>query len=98
MMGAGACSPGHLSWLDVLARLGGAILFSLAIGLERFLHRKPVDFLPFVIISLASCALTVAILDLGSCSSDPHLSIFFAKSISGVMHGSDFLDQVVSFR
>src|SRR3546814_16769260 len=98
MMEAGAFSPVHLSWLDALARLGGAILFSLAIGLERFLHRKPVDFRPFVIISLASCALTVAILELGSRSSDPHLSIDPAKVISGVMTGIGFLGAGALFR
>src|SRR3546814_3545823 len=85
MMEAGAFSPVHLSWLDALARLGGAFLFSLAIGLERFLHRKPVDFRPFVIISLASCALPVAFLELGYRSSDPHLSIDPAKVLRGVM-------------
>src|SRR3546814_876575 len=98
MMEAGAFSPVHLSWLDALARLGGAILFSLAIGLERFLHRKPVDFRPFVIISLASCALTVAILELGYRSSDPHLSIDPAKVISGVMTGIGFLGAGALFR
>src|SRR3546814_19752955 len=98
MMEAGAFSPVHLPWLDALARLGGAILFSLAIGLERFLHRKPVDFRPFVIISLASCALTVAILEPGYRSSDPPLSIDPAQVISGVMTGIGFLGVGTLFR
>src|SRR3546814_12705078 len=56
------------------------------------------DFRPFFIISLASCSLTVAILELGYRSSDPHLSIYPAKVISGVMTCIGFLGAGALFR
>ena len=97
-MDAGSFSPLHFSWLDVLARLGGAILFSLAIGLERFLHRKPVDFRPFVIVSLASCALIIGLIEASFALSDPRLSIDPGRVMSGVMTGIGFLGAGALFR
>lgn len=97
-MEAGSFAPVHLGWLDALARIGLSVLFALAIGIERFVHKKPVDFRPFVIISVASCALSIAILDLGYRSTDPHLSIDPAKVMSGVMSGIGFLGAGALFR
>lgn len=95
---AAAFSPAHLSWADALLRIGAAVLFALAIGLERYLRRKPVDFRPFVIISLASCALAIGILDLAFRAADENLSIDPAKVISGVMSGIGFLGAGALFR
>ena len=53
-MELGTFAPVYLSWVDVLARVATAILLSLALGIERFLRKKPVDFRPFVINSLAA--------------------------------------------
>lgn len=97
-METGSFTPVHLEWADVLARIGASVLFALAIGIERLVHRKPVDFRPFVIIALASCALSIAILDLGYRSSDPHLAIDPAKVMSGVMTGIGFLGAGALFR
>jgi len=97
-MEVGSFGPVGLSWLDVLARVGAAFLFALSIGVERLVHKKPVDFRPFVIIAVASCALCMAILDLGHRASDPSLSIDPAKVISGVMTGIGFLGAGALFR
>ena len=95
---AAAFAPAHLSWADALLRVAAAVLFALAIGLERYLRRKPVDFRPFVIISLASCALAIGILDLAFRAADENLSIDPAKVISGVMSGIGFLGAGALFR
>ena len=98
MMEVGTFAPVHLSWLDALLRLGAAIAFAFAIGLERFVRKKPVDFRPFVIISLASCALSIGIIDLAYRTVDAHLSIDPAKVMSGVMTGIGFLGAGALFR
>ena len=72
-------------------RIGCSILLALAMGAERFIFKKPVDFRPFVIISLASCGLALLIGELPFTSSDENLSIDPAKVISGVMSGIGFL-------
>jgi len=94
----GAFSPAHIAWIDALARIAFAILFALSIGVERFVHKKPVDFRPFVIIALASCGLGLLVVELPFSSDDPNLSIDPAKVISGVMSGIGFLGAGALFR
>ncbi len=91
-------SPVHIAWEDAVARVAFAILFALSIGVERFVHKKPVDFRPFVIIALSSCGLGLLIIELPFTSSDPNLSIDPAKVISGVMTGIGFLGAGALFR
>lgn len=90
--------PDHIAWYDAIARLGFAILFALSIGIERFLHNKPVDFRPFVIIALSSCGLGLLAIQLPLTSADPNLSVDPAKVISGVMTGIGFLGAGALFR
>jgi putative Mg2+ transporter-C (MgtC) family protein len=97
-MDVSAFSPLHLSWIDVFARLGAASLFSLAIGVERFVRRKPVDFRPFVIVSLASSALIIGLVEASSAIPDPRLSIDPGRVMSGVMTGVGFLGAGALFR
>lgn len=97
-MEPGAFSPIHIGWVEALARVGLAILFALSIGVERFVHKKPVDFRPFVIIALASCGLGLMAVELPFTSSDPNLSVDPAKVISGVMTGIGFLGAGALFR
>ena len=97
-MEPGTFSPVHIGWFDAVARLGLSIIFALAIGIERFVHKKPIDFRPFVIIALASCGLGLLIVDLPFTSSDDNLSIDPAKVISGVMSGIGFLGAGALFR
>lgn len=94
----GTLAPVHLSWVDALARIGAAIVFALALGVERFVHKKPVDFRPFVIISLSSCGLGLLVAELPYTSADPNLSVDPAKVISGVMTGIGFLGAGALFR
>jgi putative Mg2+ transporter-C (MgtC) family protein len=97
-MEPGAFLPVHMSWIDVAARFGGAFVLALALGMERFLHRKPVDFRPFVIISLASCGLTIAIMEVAYRADVDQLSIDPAKVMSGIMSGIGFLGAGALFR
>jgi len=97
-MDLGALFPVHIGWPDALARVGLSVIFALAIGVERFVHKKPVDFRPFVIIALASCGLGLMAVELPFTSSDPNLSVDPAKVISGVMTGIGFLGAGALFR
>lgn len=98
MMESGAFGPVELSWLDVLARIGASILFSLALGLERFLRKKPIDFRPFVIISLASCTLVLAVSEYGAKVDDTALAVDPSRVVQGVLTGIGFLGAGALFR
>lgn len=97
-MEIGAFGPVHISWLDALARFGAALLMSLCLGLERFLRDKPIDFRPFVIVSLASCTLTLAISEFAYRAEDNLFSIDPAKVVSGIMTGIGFIGAGALFR
>jgi len=97
-MEPGTLSPLHIGWHDAGARVGAALLLSLALGIERFVHRKPIDLRPFLIIALTSCALAIAITEFAYRESDPDLSIDPAKVISGIMTGIGFLAASALFR
>lgn len=97
-MDIGAFHPAYLSWLDVLLRVGGALILSLALGLERFLRRKPIDFRPFVIISVASCALSLGIIEFAYGTEDETMSIDPGRVLSGVMSGIGFIGAGALFR
>ena len=90
--------PLHFTWFDVLARLGVAIFCSLMIGLERYLNHRPIDFRPFVIVSVASCALVIGIIEGSAAMEDPRLSIDFGRVMSGIMTGIGFLGAGALFR
>jgi putative Mg2+ transporter-C (MgtC) family protein len=97
-MELGAFSPIHITWADALVRVALSIVLALMIGVERFVHKKPVDFRPFVIISLASCGLALMVSELPFTSSDDSLSVDPAKVVSGVMTGIGFLGAGALFR
>ncbi|WP_324751402.1 MgtC/SapB family protein [Sphingomonas sp. LY54] len=97
-MEIGTFGPVHVTWADVLARMGAALLLSFLLGMERFLRKKPVDFRPFVIIALASCTLTLGISEYAFRADDPQLSIDPAKVVSGVMTGIGFIGAGALFR
>lgn len=97
-MEIGPYGPVHLSWLEGLARIAAALVLSLGLGLERFLRKKPVDFRPFVIIALASCALMIGIIEFAYRSDDQQLSIDPARVISGTLTGIGFIGAGALFR
>lgn len=97
-MEADTFSPSHLTWMDAAVRIGAALVLSLALGLERFWRKKPIDFRPFVIIALASCALTVSIIEFAYRADDDTISIDPARILSGVMSGIGFIGAGALFR
>lgn len=97
-MAPGTFAPLHVGWEDALLRLGMSIILALFIGADRFIHKKPVDFRPFVIISLAACGLGLLIVELPFAFTDSNVSIDPAKVISGVMSGIGFLGAGALFR
>jgi putative Mg2+ transporter-C (MgtC) family protein len=97
-MELGSLAPVNIAWLDALARIALSIVFALSIGIERFVHKKPVDFRPYIIISLSSCGLGLLVVELPFILADENLSIDPAKVISGVMSGIGFLGAGALFR
>lgn len=97
-MEEGAFSPVHIAWFDALARVAAAFLLSLAVGLERFLRHKPIDFRPFVLIAVASCALVLGITEFGYRTEQDEFSLDPAKVVSGIMTGIGFIGAGALFR
>ncbi len=90
--------PSTLEWLDVAIRMGAATLLPLAIGLERFLHEKPIDFRPFVLISVGACGLLLASIELLHENTDPQGQMDPTRVIEGVITGIGFLGAGAMFR
>ena len=90
--------PTELDWLEILARFACAALLPLAIGTERFLRKKPIDFRPFIIISVASCGMAIAGLQLALRGTDPQLSVDPTRIFAGVITGVGFLGAGAVFR
>ncbi|MGB5484131.1 MgtC/SapB family protein [Parasphingorhabdus sp.] len=90
--------PEAISLSDALWRLGAATLLPFLIGLERFLRRKPIDFRPFVIISVAACGLAIGAMELVESSVDPRAQIDPSRVFEGVITGIGFLGAGAMFR
>ena len=97
-MEPGTFSPEHISWLEAAMRMVCAIVFPLLIGLERYLRKKPIDFRPFVIISVASCGLSLGSLELARSTVDQQLQIDPTRVFAGVVTGIGFLGAGAMFR
>lgn len=97
-MEAGSFSPLHIGWAEALLRFGLALILPLLIGLERFLRKKPFDFRPFVMISLAACGLSLGGMELAQRATDPQLTIDPTRIFSGVITGIGFLGAGAMFR
>lgn len=97
-MEAGLFSPLHLSWSEALLRLAAGALLPFLIGLDRFFRKKPIDFRPFVIVSLSACCLSLAIMELAHRASDPQVDVSPARVFSGVITGIGFLGAGAMFR
>ena len=98
IMELGTFSPQQISWLEATLRIGCAIVFPLLIGLERFLRKKPIDFRPFVIISVAACGLSLGSLELAQKTFDQQLQIDPTRVFAGVITGIGFLGAGAMFR
>jgi len=97
-MQPGTFSPEHIGWLEAAMRMGCAIVFPLLIGLERYFRKKPIDFRPFVIISVASCGLSLGSLELARSTVDQQLQIDPTRVFAGVVTGIGFLGAGAMFR
>jgi putative Mg2+ transporter-C (MgtC) family protein len=91
-------TPASVGWGEMLTRLGAAALLAAVLGIERYTHRKPIDFRPFVIISLMSAALIIGITEFAATSRDPNLSIDPGKVFNGILTGIGFLGAGALFR
>ena len=91
-------SPDTISWTDAIIRIGSAFLFPLLLGFERFLRRKPIDFRPFVIISVGACALVIGIMEFAENITDPQFRIDPSRILEGVITGIGFLGAGAMFR
>lgn len=87
-----------MSWEDVGLRFAFATILPFLIGLERFLRRKPIDFRPFVIISVGSCGLVMASIEMLQSVNDTNSNIDPTRVIEGVITGIGFLGAGAMFR
>lgn len=97
-MEAGTFSPIHIGWTEALVRVAAGVLLPLMIGMERFIRRKPIDFRPFVIVSLSACALAIAVLELAFRTSNPQIDLSPSRIFAGVITGIGFLGAGAMFR
>ncbi len=97
-MESGAFDPIHVGWGEAFLRLGLSVVIPLALGLERYLRKKPIDFRPFVIISVAACGLALGGMELAQRTSDPQIVIDPTRIFSGVITGIGFLGAGAMFR
>lgn len=79
-------------------RFAFASLLPFFIGLERFIRRKPIDFRPFVIISVGSCGLVMASIEMLQSMNDANSQIDPTRVIEGVITGIGFLGAGAMFR
>ena len=93
-----AFSPTLLGWSDIALRMGAAFILPLTIGLERFLHRKPIDYRPFVIISLAACGLLIGAIELLHSYRGPQVQLDPTRVVEGVITGIGFIGAGAMFR
>ncbi|MHA6333825.1 MgtC/SapB family protein [Qipengyuania sp. CAU 1752] len=93
-----AFTPDVLTWFETGLRLGAATFLPLLIGLERYLNNKPIDFRPFIIISVGACGLLIASIEMLESTADPQSRIDPTRVIEGVITGIGFLGAGAMFR
>ena len=91
-------SPQTMSWDSALLRFAFATVLPFLIGLERYFRRKPIDFRPFVIISVGSCGLVMASVEMLQSMNDANSNIDPTRVIEGVITGIGFLGAGAMFR
>lgn len=91
-------APDTMSWAQALLRLAMATVLPLLIGLERYSRNKPIDFRPFVIISVGACGLVIASMEMLLAINDPNSIMDPTRVIQGVITGIGFLGAGAMFR
>jgi putative Mg2+ transporter-C (MgtC) family protein len=97
-MEAGAFSPIHIGWTEAAIRVTAATILPFLIGIERFLRKKPIDYRPFVIVSAAACALSLAVMELAHRPELGAVEMSPSRIFSGVITGIGFLGAGAMFR
>ena len=87
-----------MSWEVAGIRLLFATVLPLMIGMERYLRQKPIDFRPFVIISVGACGLVMASIEMLQSVTDSNSNIDPTRVIEGVITGIGFLGAGAMFR
>ena len=90
--------PSSITWSEAAIRLIAATLLPFLIGVERYLRNKPIDFRPFVIISIAACGLLIGSIELLESSTDSNSRIDPTRVIEGVITGIGFIGAGAMFR
>ena len=92
-------SPSTVTWTQAGIRMAAATILPFLIGLERFLRDKPIDFRPFVIISVGAAGLVLAAIEmLAAAGDDPRSRIDPTRVIEGVITGIGFIGAGAMFR
>ena len=91
-------APDALDWQTAFVRLIAATLLPLAIGIERFVRKKPIDFRPYVIISIVACGLLLATQDLLTAQATEGTPIDPTRVMQGVITGIGFLGAGAMYR
>ena len=76
----------NLDWIDIAARLGGAVLAGAILGINRDLHHKPAGLRTHSLVSLGSAVVVVVIVSLPGASADA-----VARVIQGLVTGVGFI-------
>ena len=97
-MNNGLFDPDTLSWADFATRMAAAVILPFLIGLERYIRRKPIDFRPFVIISVGACGLAVGAMEMLESTRDPQFGVDPSRVFAGVITGIGFLGAGAMFR
>ncbi|WP_265587890.1 MgtC/SapB family protein [Sphingomicrobium arenosum] len=90
--------PDTMSLADVAIRMSAAVILPLLIGIERYMRSKPIDFRPFVIISVGAAGLVIGTTELLHSTTDSQSRIDPTRVIEGVITGIGFLGAGAMFR
>ena len=73
-----------MDWIDTTLRLGAAALIGIALGLNRYLHHKSIGVRTLGLVSVASAAIIMAVLDAATADSA-------TRVIQGLLTGIGFI-------
>ena len=87
-----------ISMTELLIQFSAATLLPLSIGLERFFRSKPIDFRPYVVISVIACGIMISTGELVDSLVDAKTSVDPTRIMQGVITGIGFLGAGAMFK
>ncbi|MCL3883609.1 MgtC/SapB family protein [Marivita sp. GX14005] len=87
-----------VSFFQAAVQFACAVILPLSIGLERYLRDKPIDFRPYVVISVAACGILITTTELSVEIGDSDTRIDPTRVMEGVITGIGFLGAGAMFR